>query len=88
MILSNKRTIQALIRLCRCTDWSAALLIANPRRQVFLRRDPYMASTGNLIGIFVGPSQHAEDIDVLLMGTNGDPVSILEGESVIKCNHG
>ena len=47
-----------------------------------------MASTGNLIGIFVGPSQHAEDIDVLLMGTNGDPVSSLEGESLIKCNHG
>ena len=77
MILSNKRTIQALIRL-----------IANPRRQVFLQRGPYMVSTGNLIGIFVGPSQHVEGIDVLLMGTNGDSVGSLAGESLIKCKHG
>ena len=47
-----------------------------------------MVSTGNLIGIFVGPSQHVKGIDVLLMGTNEDPVSSLEGESLIKCNHG
>ena len=47
-----------------------------------------MVSTGNLIGIFVGPSQHVEGIDVLLMGTNGDSVGSLAGESLIKCKHG
>ena len=33
----------ALIRLCGCTGWSAPLLFANPRRQVFLRRGPFIA---------------------------------------------
>ena len=82
MILSNKRTIQALIRLCGC------FVDRKPPKTGFLVTSPYMVSTGNLIGIFVGPSQHVEGIDVLLMGTNGDPVSSLEGESLIKCNHG
>ena len=42
MILSNKQTLKALIRLCRCPGWSAPLLFANPRRQVFSRRGPIM----------------------------------------------
>ena len=29
MILSNKRIIKALIRLCMCTGWSVPLLLAN-----------------------------------------------------------
>ena len=32
---------KALIRLRGCADWSAPLLFANPRRQVFSRRGPY-----------------------------------------------
>ena len=37
MVLSNKRMTKALIRLRGCAGWSAPLLFANPRRQVFLR---------------------------------------------------
>ena len=40
MLLSQKRITKALIRLRRCTGWSAPLLFANPCRQVFLRRGP------------------------------------------------
>ena len=35
MILSKKRITKALIRLPRCAGWSAPVLLANPRRQVF-----------------------------------------------------
>ena len=41
MILSNKRITKALIRLRGCAGWSAPLLFANPRRQVFSRRRRY-----------------------------------------------
>ena len=41
MILSKKRITKALIRLHGCTGWSAPLLFANPRRQVFSRQGPY-----------------------------------------------
>ena len=41
MILSNKRVIKALIRLLGCAGWSAPVLFANPRKQIFLRRGPY-----------------------------------------------
>ena len=41
MILSNKPITKVLIRLRGCAGWSAPLLLANPRRQVFLRQDPY-----------------------------------------------
>ena len=37
-----------LIRLCGCSGWSAPVLFANPRRQVFSRQGPYhmaLAST-------------------------------------------
>ena len=40
MVLSNKRITRALIRLHVCTGWSAPLLFANPRRQVFSRQGP------------------------------------------------
>ena len=42
MILSNKRLTKALIRLRGCAGWFAPVLFANPRRQVFSRRGPYM----------------------------------------------
>ena len=42
MILSNTRKTKALIRLRGCAGWSAPVLFANPRRQVFLRRAPYV----------------------------------------------
>ena len=41
MIFSNTGITQALIRLCGCAGWSAPLLFANHRRQVFPRRGPY-----------------------------------------------
>ena len=45
MILSKKRIIKALIRLRGCAGWSAPVLFANPRRQVFSRRGPYNICT-------------------------------------------
>ena len=51
MILSNKRITKALISLRGCAGWSAPLLFANPRRQVFLRRGSYISH-----GIFCGIS--------------------------------
>ena len=41
MLLFKKRTIKALIRLRGCAGWSAPVLFANSRRQVFSRRGPY-----------------------------------------------
>ena len=41
IILSYKRITKALIRLPRCAGWSAPLLFANLRRQIFSRRDPF-----------------------------------------------
>ena len=40
MIPSNKRKTKALIRLRGCTGWSAPMLFANHRRQVFSRLGP------------------------------------------------
>ena len=40
MILSKKRITKALIRLRECAGWSAPVLFANHRRQVFSRRGP------------------------------------------------
>ena len=40
MILTKKRITKALIRLRGCPGWSAPVLFANPRRQVFSRRGP------------------------------------------------
>ena len=40
MILSKKRISKALIRLRGCAGWSAPVLFANPRRQVFLATRP------------------------------------------------
>ena len=36
-----------LIRLRRCAGWSAPLLFANPRRQVFSRQGPIVCMLGN-----------------------------------------
>ena len=40
MVLCEKRITKALIRLRGCAGWSAPVLFANPRRQVFSRRGP------------------------------------------------
>ena len=40
MVLSRKRITKALIRLRGCAGWSAPVLFANPRRQLFSRRGP------------------------------------------------
>ena len=50
MILSNKRITKALIRLRRCTDWSAPLLFTNSQRQVFSRQGP------NITNLFCLPA--------------------------------
>ena len=44
MILFKKRITKALIRLQGCAGWSAPLLFANPRRQVFSRQGPYLGN--------------------------------------------
>ena len=44
MLLSKKRITKALIRLRGCAGWSAPLLFANHRRQVFSRRGPYYSA--------------------------------------------
>ena len=41
MIISTKRITKALIRLRGCAGWSAPVLFAKPRRQVFSRRGPF-----------------------------------------------
>ena len=41
MVLSKTRITKALIRLRGCAGWSAPVLFANPRKQVFSRRGPY-----------------------------------------------
>ena len=43
MILFNKRTTKALIRLRECAGWSAPLLFAIHRKQVFSRRGHSMS---------------------------------------------
>ena len=40
MILHGKRITKALISLRGCAGWSAPVLFANPRRQVFSRQGP------------------------------------------------
>ena len=41
MVLSKTQIAKALIRLRGCAGWSAPVLLANPRRQVFSGRGPY-----------------------------------------------
>ena len=43
--LSKKRITKALINLRGCAGWSASLLFANPQRQVFSRRGPYLSDS-------------------------------------------
>ena len=42
MPLSENRITKALIRLGGCPGWSAPVVLANPQRQVFLRRGPFV----------------------------------------------
>ena len=53
MFLSKKLITKALIRLHGCAGWSAPVLFANPRRQVFSRRGPYIYASGYNIGPYV-----------------------------------
>ena len=50
MILSTKRITKALIRLRGCAGWSAPVLFATPRRQVFSRRGPNYAVSKHYAG--------------------------------------
>ena len=56
MILSNK----ALIRLHRCTGWSAPLLFTNPQRQIFLRQGPYLVIGNNTKSTFLHFSKYSK----------------------------
>ena len=49
MILPKKRITKALIRLRGSAGWSAHVLFANPRRQVFSRRGPILMYTHNKV---------------------------------------
>ena len=46
IILSNKRITKVLFRLHGCPGWSAPLLFANSRREVFSCRGPFGHSMG------------------------------------------
>ena len=53
MRLSNKGITKALIRLRVCAGWSAPLLFAYSRRQVFSRRGPtYFYALGQIKSVF------------------------------------
>ena len=45
MVLSKQRSTKALIRLRGWAGWSAPMLFANPRRQVFSHRSPFYNAT-------------------------------------------
>ena len=46
---SKKRITKALISLCGWAGWSAPVLFANLRRQVFSRRGPYDVVPGSIL---------------------------------------
>ena len=50
MVLSQNRVTKALIRLRGCAGWSASLLFAKLRRQVFSCRGPYV-NGGHIIWV-------------------------------------
>ena len=54
MILSEKRKIKALIRLRGCAGWSAHLLFANPKRQIFSRQGPLNLIQTITCKVFIG----------------------------------
>ena len=56
MVLSKKRITKALIRLRACEGWSAPVLFANLRRQVFSRRGPFI---GRWLGVMLSTSESA-----------------------------
>ena len=66
MILSEKWIKKVLIRLRGCASWSAPVLFANPRRQVFLRRGPFDTSQGcKSRGHFMWLKRHFNHVRIL-----------------------
>ena len=63
MVLREKRIIKELISLRGCAGWSASLLFANPRSQVFSRRGPYL--NGLDYAIFVSLAKHVRHIGIM-----------------------
>ena len=55
IILSKKRITKSLNSLRECAGWSASLLFANHRRQVFSRKGPFIMICGlkNIVALFV-----------------------------------
>ena len=47
IVLYKTRITKALIRLRGCAGWSAPVLFANPRRQVFSRQGPFYLNAGS-----------------------------------------
>ena len=54
MIISNQQITKALIRLPGCAGWSAPVLFAKPRKQVFLQQGPFLVRFDSIV-----PSQQS-----------------------------
>ena len=63
MILSDKRIAKALIRLCGCICWSAPLLFANSRRQVFSRRGQFKVVKARQGKYQIAPSKAVVEVE-------------------------
>ena len=53
MILSKNQITKGLIRLSGCAGWSAPVLFADPRRQVFSRWGPYNGKCSKILNTFL-----------------------------------
>ena len=62
---------KALISMRGCAGWSAPLLFANPRRQVFSRRGPYVT----LMDVFSAKLKKLKKDKVIENGDEEDEVS-------------
>ena len=76
MILCNTLITTVLIRLPGCAGWSAPLLFANPRRQVFLRQGPIIVNIN-------GEIKSSKDNKVVRFMSSSDAVIRYYIDSVI-----
>ena len=88
MVLFKKRIAKALIRLRGCAGWSAPLLFANSRRQIFSRRGPlgihYMKENGIVLPRHFRKAYHSS---VKMSTQLFVPIHMLSilSESVVQC---
>ena len=76
MILSKKRITKALIRLRGCAGWSAPVLFASPRRQVFSRRGPY--------SIVKSPVKHGRLIGIMSLSASSSSAAAADPSSALS----